>query len=268
MNDYISGFGLEFNPFLKNAKESLIPTKECTEVQTRLSFLADTKGFGLITGSAGRGKTTSVRRWAAALNPSLFKVVYSSLSTLTVMEFYRNLAQGLGTEPSFRKTDNFRIIQEEINRYALEKRITPIFIIDEADHLGHKILSDLKILFNFDMDSRDRAVILLVGLPQLNNTLNLSVHEPLRQRLVMNYHMEGITKEEGRLYLKQKLESAGCLHSVFDENATEVLLNSSSGTPRLINKLCNTALMIAGSAGKSIVDAETMRKAIEDSHLG
>ena len=66
-----------------------------------------------------------IRNWARGLNPSLYKVIYSSLSTLTVMEFYRNLAAQLGMEPSYRKNDNFRIIQEAINRLALEKRQTP-----------------------------------------------------------------------------------------------------------------------------------------------
>jgi len=65
------------------------------------------------------------------------------------------------------------------------------------------------------MDSRDRAVILLVGLPQLNNTLHLSIHEPLRQRLIMNYNIDGYSKEEGREYMKCKLKGAGCNQSVF-----------------------------------------------------
>ena len=184
------------------------------------------------------------------------------------MEFYRNLSQGLGGQPGYRKTDNFNIIQNEISRYALEKKITPVIIIDEADHMGHKILADLKILFNFDMDSKDRAVILLVGLPQLNNTLNLSVHEPLRQRFVMNYHMEGMTKEEGKTYIKKKLEAAGCRYPVFDENATEAILNASNGTPRLVNKICNTALLIANSKGRTDVDLESAEKAICDIQLG
>jgi type II secretory pathway predicted ATPase ExeA len=125
------------------------------------------------------------------------------------MEFYRSLAQSFGAEPAFRKEDNFKIIQENITRLALEKRITPVIILDEANHISNAILSDLKLLFNFEMDSRDRAVILLAGLPQLNNTLRLLSNEPLRQRLVMNYNLEGLTKEEGRFYISEKSKGAG-----------------------------------------------------------
>lgn len=187
--DPIARFGLEFNPFLKNAKEILINTQESREAAFRLDHLAKNRGFGILAGAAGRGKATAVRRWEASLNPSLYKVVYSSLSTLTVNDFYRNLSGGLGAQPSFRKPDNFKSIQDEITRLALEKRKTPVIIIDEANYVSNAVLNDLKTLFNFEMDSKDRAVILLVGLPQLNSTLRLGVHEPPRQRIIMNYNI-------------------------------------------------------------------------------
>ena len=77
-------YGLEFNPFLKNSKEILFEGTEYTEARFRLDYLAKTKGFGLLTGAPGRGKTTLVRSWSAGLNPSLYKVIYTSLSTVTV----------------------------------------------------------------------------------------------------------------------------------------------------------------------------------------
>ena len=184
MMDYTARYGLEFNPFLKNSKEVLVQTQEYRETRFRLDYLLSTRGFGVLTGSAGKGKTTAVRSWAASLNPSLYKVIYSSLSTLTVMDFYRNLASELGAVPSYRKTENFKLIQEEITRLVLEKRQIPVIIMDEANYIGTAILNDLKILFNFEMDSRDRAVVLLSGLPQLNTPLRLGIHEPLRQRSI------------------------------------------------------------------------------------
>lgn len=133
--DYTARYGLEFNPFLKNSKEVFVNTQEQQETLYRLDYLAATRGFGLLTGAAGRGKTTAIRNWANTLNPSLYKVVYSSLSTLTVNDFYRNLAMELGAQPAFRKPDNFRLIQEEICRLAIEKRKTPVIIIDKANYI-------------------------------------------------------------------------------------------------------------------------------------
>lgn len=261
-------FGLEYNPFLKNAKEILVDTKESREAAFRLDYLAKNKGFGILTGSAGRGKTTAVRRWKASLNPSLYKVIYSSLSTLTVNDFYRSLAAELGLQPSFRKPDNFRAIQEEITRLSLEKRRTPVIIIDEANYISNAVLNDLKILFNFEMDSKDRAAILLVGLPQLNSTLRLGVHEPLRQRIIMNYNMEGLTKEEGRTYISEKLKGAGGTPDIFEENAVEAVLNAADGTPRMINKLCSASMLVASSQGLNSIHADAVMQAVSDCELG
>ena len=258
-------YGLEFNPFLKNSKEILFESKEYREALFRLNYLAKTKGFGLLTGSPGRGKTTAVRNWAASLNTSLFKVIYTSISTLTVNDFYRNLAQELGSQPSYRKAENFHIIQDEINRLTLEKRKTPVIIIDEADHISSNVLYDLKMLFNFEMDSRDRAIVLLVGLAKINNTLNLTAHKPLRQRIIMNYNVDGLTKDEGRQYITAKLEGAGCHHPVFDDGAVEAILNAADGTPRLINKFCNSALIVGNSLDQSVITPETVFQAVNDS---
>lgn len=266
--EYYVRYGLEFNPFVKNSREILMTTSDFREAQTRLNYLLETKGFGVLTGGAGKGKTTAIRTWAKDLNPSLYKVIYSSLSTVTVTEFYRKLAADLGLEPQYRKPDNFRMIQDEICRCTMEKRITPVIIIDEANHICTGILNDLKILFNFDMDSRDRAVILLAGLPALNHTLMLSAHEPLRQRITMNYHMEGLTKEESRQYILTKLSGARCTRQVFNENALEALANAANGVPRILNKLCNTCLMIGSTRGTDIIDEEIVLQAVEDSRLG
>ena len=266
--DYTARYGLEFNPFLKNSKEVFVNTQEQQETLYRLDYLAATRGFGLLTGAAGRGKTTAIRNWANTLNPSLYKVIYSSLSTLTVSDFYRNLALELGAQPAFRKPDNFRLIQEEICRLAIEKRKTPVIIIDEANYINNAILNDLKILFNFEMDSRDRAAILLAGLPKLNSTLRLAIHEPLYQRLVMNYNLEGLSKEEGRSYIHEKLKGAGCNQTVFHESAVEAILNAADGTPRIINKLCNACLLIGDSSKSEIITAETAMQAINDCELG
>ena len=202
------------------------------------------------------------------MNPSLFSVAYTSLSTLTVQEFYRNLAAELGLQPVYRKSDNFRIIQAEITRLTMEKRRTPVIVLDEASYISGGVLNDLKLLFNFETDSRDRAVVLLSGLSQLNTTLRLGVHEPLRQRLVMNYHLEGLSKEEGREYLSAKLRGAGCHQPVFEDAAVEALLNAADGVPRLINKIANAALLAAHAQNLRLVSADTLMLALNDCKLG
>lgn len=265
--DYVSRYGLDFDPFVKNSKDIVIETSEYKEIIYRLNYLLHNKGFGIITGAPGRGKTTVVRNFINTLNTSLYKVVYISLSTLTLNEFYRYLAIEMGLEAMSKKSDNFKLIQNEINRHALEKRITPVIIIDEANYISNAILNDFKMLFNFDMDSRDRAVVLLVGLPTLNNTLRLVANEPLKQRISMNYSLDNLSKEEAKSYIISKLNGAKCSTMVFNKNAIESIVNTSNGVPRIINKICSSCLIIGDSKELNVIDADIVMLAVNETEL-
>ena len=123
------------------------------------------------------------------------------------------------------------------------------------------------MIFNFEMDSRDRAVVLLTGLPSLNHTLQLGIHEPLRQRITMNYNMDGYSKDESKEYILTKLRGVRCTRQVFDDNALEALANAANGVPRLLNKLANSCLMIAASKNLDLVDSEIVMQAVADCEL-
>lgn len=268
MIDYVSRYGLDFNPFIKNSQDIIIETSEYKEVVYRLDYLLNNKGFGVITGGAGCGKTTMVRSWVSGLNNSLYKVIYTSLSTLTVSEFYKHLASELGLEAMSKKSDNFKNIQAEISRFSIEKRITPVIIIDEANYISNGVLNDFKMLFSFDMDSKDRAVILLIGLPTLNNTLRLVANEPLRQRITMNYSLDSLSKTEALDYIKGKLNGARCTMEVFDTNAVNAIINAANGIPRLISKICNASLIIGNSKNVNIINSDIVMSAVNDIELG
>ena len=118
------------------------------------------------------------------------------------------------------------------------------------------------------MDSRDRAAILLAGLPKLNSTLGLGIHEPLRQRIVMNYNLEGLSKDEGKYYISEKLKDAGCNQTIFEDAAIEAILNVADGTPRLINKFCNASMLIGDSHKANLITTDIVMQAINDCELG
>ena len=140
-------------------------------------------------------------------------------------------------------------------------------VIDEVNHINSAILNDLKLLFNFDMDSRDHAVVLLTGLNQICNVLSLSSHEPLRQRIIMNYKLSELSTEEARSYIIKKLEGAECHQVVFEDAALEAIDNSAGGIPRVINKICNTSLLIGNAQGLNTISTETVMRAVEDCNL-
>ena len=262
--NYTSRYGLEFNPFIKNSKELLIINKNYEEAKIRLDYLLQTKGLGLITGEPGCGKTTIIRNWTKELNTAAYKIIYLPLSTLTVMESYRQLAIGLNIEPRYKKVDNFREIQSAIRRLNIEKKITPIIIFDEANYMSSSFLNDLKILFNFDMDSKDLAVILLIGQPVIINTLNLKANEAIKQRIITSYNVEALSIEESVKYITSKIKEAGASEQIFTEQATRAIASYSSGIPRIISRVCDTSLMIGNKSNKNIIDEDIALMAINE----
>lgn len=145
---------MEFDPFEPHQpKTPIFEHPDFIQVSRRLEQLQTMRGIGLLTGNPGCGKTTVIRNWAQNLNPALFRVMYCPMSSITTIEFYRSICIALGLEVRFKKIDMFRDIQNRIRSLAVEKKITPVFILDEAQYLRTDILSDIKLLLNFDMDS-------------------------------------------------------------------------------------------------------------------
>ena len=248
---------LQFNPFSKSAAYSdPFESEDFKQASARLKHLNEIKGIGLFTGSAGYGKTYTIKRYSDSLNPSLFKTVYLPLSTVTVLEFFRSIALGLGIEPPYKKIDLFNAIQERILVLSKDKHITTVIILDEGQYLNNKILNDLKILLNFCMDSENHAVIVISGQVTLTNTLSMHAHEALAQRILINYTFTGLSKSEMADYINFKLKSCGALNNMFAANALEALWGCSAGSPRVVNALAEKCLMIGFQRNAKTIDSE------------
>ena len=147
--------------------------------------------------------------------------MYFPLSTGTVMDFYRGLALGLGEDTKFRKVDLFNQIQEAVKVYFKERKITPVFVLDEMQMAKDAFLNDLGILFNFDMDSQNPFILILSGLPYLLDRLSLNHNRPLAQRIMMRYKVEPLTKNEVTDYINHHMKLAGANHTIFSDNAIQ-----------------------------------------------
>jgi len=145
--------------------------------------------------------------------------------------------------------------------------MTPIIILDEANYMKAAALNDLKILFNFELDSVNRAMILLAGLPQLLNILSLNSHEPLRQRITMNYNLSPLTPEEVKTYILEKLKAANCHQEVFEKNSLEAIASASNGAPRMIDKIVNSSLMVGNTLNQNIIVSDTVMNAVNEIQL-
>jgi len=259
---YKAYWGMEFNPFDKSlAVKDCFKSNDFIQASSRLEHLKSIKGIGLFTGLSGTGKTYSLRCFVDSLNSNLFKVAYIPLSTVTVLEFYKSLAYGLGVEIFQKKVDLFKNIQERIVSLSKDKKITPIIIIDEAQYLKTDILNDLKILFNFEMDSKNYAIFILAGQPVLNDILSKQIHEALKQRIVINYSFSGISKQEVNDYISSRLQLCGVHNKIFNPNAVEALYSCCNGSTRKLNSIIEKCLMIGFQKQVNAIDTEIIMSA-------
>jgi general secretion pathway protein A len=261
-------FGFKKIPFPDNPDaRQLFASQAWNQVKTRLEFLATHHGAGLLTGEVGSGKSTAARTFAAALPPHQYKILYVHFCSGSALDLLRQVALELNLTPASRRGDLVRQIAEAVVRLNQSKKQHPILICDEAQLLPHPALEQLPLLLNFDMDSSRYLTLLLIGQPLLRRTLSLQLHEALRQRIGVHYHLEGITRQELDTYLMQQLKAAGILQPLFDENARQALFQATRGILRKVNKLAVTALRLGAERKASLVDEAILLDAASEALL-
>lgn len=265
---YKTYYSLAKEPFSKDVEAGhAFHSASYQEALNGLEYLRKSKGIGLVLGDPGAGKTFTMRSFKDSLNPALYHVVYFPLSTGGVMDFYRGLAYGLGEDPKFRKVDLFRQIQQGIERMEKERKVTPVFILDEMHMAKDAFLQDLAILFNFQMDSSNPFILILAGLPHLKTRLNLNHHRPLAQRIIMRYQLQPLKKEDVSAYINHQLELAGSKMPIFTDIALEAIALRSQGLPRVVNTIATNCLLYGSQLKKQQIDEEIVQLAIEESGL-
>ena len=265
---YRAYWNMEYNPFSKEIDTNkLFKTNDFNEALTRLDFLHKTRGIGLFTGKPGSGKTYAVKYFLENLNSGLYKIIYLPLTTISVLDFYHALSISLGLDTYHSKTKMFFAIQSHIKQLVQEQKKNLIIAIDEAQLLSKDILTDLKILFNFDMDSKNMVTLILIGLPVINHTLSKGVFEDLQQRIVMKYDFNGITENDIRLYIADRLKLVHANNDIFSNNSIVALANSCDGSLRKLNLIIERALTIGALDKATQIDPDIIMKAVNDISL-
>ena len=255
-------FGMKFNPFEKEIDTAnLYMGSDLKELDSRLKYALENRGLFLLVGEPGSGKTAALRKFADGLGPSLYKPLYLSLTTFTVNDFYNALATLLGEQPKYRKIDMFRQIQSAISNLYFEQRITPVIFADEIHMASSAILDDLRMLFNFRMDSVNPFLLILSGQPLIRNKLALNMTQPLKQRITGKYSMKGLSETETREYIQSRIALAGVMRDVFTEQAISGIHSSSNGFPRNINNIATACLMYCKWKNLDTVDEEAVYQA-------
>jgi len=260
---YLDFFGLRENPFnVTPDPRFLFFTPRHQEALDNLLYgIEERKGFLVLTGEVGSGKTTLCR---ALLNrlPAHVRTALVLNPALSDTQLLRAILDDLGAPPAGR--DRLALIAQ-LNDFLLtqvRRGENVVVIIDEAQDLKPGLLEQIRLLSNLETDQRKLLQIVLAGQPELDRRLSRPELRQLRQRVMIRCALQPLDAGEVRAYIEHRLRVAGAADGVgFDEPAVRVIHGASKGIPRLINKLSDRAMLAAYAAGRRLVAREDARRA-------
>ncbi|MFA9466429.1 MAG: ExeA family protein [Velocimicrobium sp.] len=266
---YEAFFEMKHTPFSRNIpSEKLYESPYVNEVLGRLAYAADRQLFTVLTGDAGCGKSTTVRKFTESLSKERYILLYLSDSKLTPRWFYKGLLDQLGIESKFYRGDAKRQLHKEIEILRGVQKKQVVGVLDEAHLLDKETLEEFRFLLNFKFDSMSPMSLILIGQTELWDKLKLQRYTAIRQRIDMNCVLPHLDRAQTEQYMNSHLNYAGCNHELFTEKAVDEVFRSSSGTMRVINRICEKCLMYAFQQQKKLVDDHMVRYVVEHEMLG
>lgn len=259
-------FGLRERPFNVTADPAfLFLSRRHKEAFSHLIYgIKERKGFLEITGEVGTGKTTLCK----ALLNSLDKDTKSALilnPDLSKFQLLKAILQDL--EIDFKKNSSVSLLTK-LNEFLIQQLSqgnNVILIIDEAQNLKPSILEQIRLLSNLETQKDKLLQIILVGQPELREKLKSPKLRQLRQRISVRYHILPLDKDEIDKYIRHRLSVAGSANSIrFNKETIEEIYAYAQGIPRLINILCDKALLAAFVNGTKTISQELIVKCIEE----
>ena len=258
-------FGLSSKPF------SLVPNPEVLFLSqnhenglTYLEYgLSEKVGFILLTGEIGVGKTTLIRYMLNKMISPMDVAVIFNTNFSTDQLLSRILSEfDIPCDTTEKERHLEMLYQFLIERYARGRHA--LLIIDEAQNLPDQALEDIRMLSNLQTDDHVLLQIMLVGQTELKNRLNAPGLLQLAQRIVVNYHLAPLSKQQTHQYIAYRLQAAGGAIDLFSSEALQLISEHAAGIPRTINLLCDAALVYGYGDNLKRIDLATVEKVIKD----
>jgi len=262
---YTSFFGLNEKPFsITPDPRYLFMSERHGEALAHLVYgVTESGGFMQLTGEVGTGKTTLVRTLLLNRMPANADVAVVLNPQLSAREFLATICEELGV-PVPEDQTSIKALIDTLNHHLLDAHADgrrTILVMDEAQNLAPDVLEEVRLLTNLETAKQKLLQIILIGQPELRDVLDRNDLRQLAQRITGRYHLEPLSKDETAQYIEHRLKVAGALGEVFDSGAKREVFRLSKGVPRLINVICDRALLGAYSSESRRVNRSMIRRA-------
>jgi general secretion pathway protein A len=265
---YRQFYGLKEIPFsLTPDPRYLYFTASHREVMANLHYgIQNGKGLIVTTGEVGTGKTTMLRAMLARLDRSVL-TAYVFNPGLTVAEFYHYLATSFGiTQYASRADLLMKLGKLLMMRHA--RGLRTVMIVDEAQGLQHELLEEVRLLLNFETYTEKQIQIILAGQPELRQVLNDPSLRQLKQRISLRCEIKPLRAEEVNSYIRARLKTAGASRlDIFTPESIALIYRASEGIPRLINNICDNALLTGFATGTTQISPDIIAEVAESLDL-
>jgi general secretion pathway protein A len=258
---YQSFYNLKVKPFqITTDPRFLWLGEKHKEALATLKYgVLENKGFLLLTGDVGTGKTVLIH--------GLMKIIDVAAIVATIpdpglssIDFFNFLAEEFKMNRRFDSKGAFLIHLKHFLHKASATDKKVLLVVDEAQRLNHELIEQIRLLSNIELDNRKLINIFFVGQSEFNKMINEERNKAVRQRITVSYHIDPLTQQETREYINHRLKVAGCNRELFKPEAVRKVYSFSHGYPRLVNIICDHALLTGYSVGKKVIDAGVIKE--------
>jgi len=264
---YTQFFGLKEKPFEITADPRFLYLSEShKEALAHLIYaVQEKKGFAVITGEVGTGKTTMVQTLLSRMDGSTRTAFLFNPKLDSSNEFLHSICEDLELKVEKGTKSDYL---SHLNNFLMDcytKNINVVLIIDEAHTLSPQLLEEVRLLTNLETPRSKLLQVILVGQQELDTTLEQPQFRPLKQRISVRYNLQPLNPKEVKEYIKRRLRVAGARSTyLFTPKALKKIYQYSKGIPRLINIVCDNALINGYGSEKQMIGDDIIREVISD----